>query len=335
MLFRSTGASHPEEWVGEAVRLGLAAIAVCDRNTLAGVVRAHVAAKTVGLRSVVGCRLAFCDGTPDVLAWPSDRAAHGRLCRLLTTGNRRAQKGDCRLELDDLLAFGTGLVLAPLPGRGALGAEAERLATTLDRLRESFGREWVRLAAQPLFGPSDRRRLAGLAHLADQAGVGLLAVGDLLHHVPERRPLADVLTSIREGVPLDGAGRRLLPNAERHLRSGEEMARLFRDHPRAVGESVALLERLTFSLDELRYEYPEEDLEGARTPQEALERLTREGARRRWPDGVPETVERALAHEFAIIGELGYAPYFLTVNDIVSFARARGILAQEIGRAHV
>ena len=194
-------------------------------------------------------------------------------------------------------------------------------------------REWVRLAAQPLFGPSDRRRLAGLAHLADQAGVGLLAVGDLLHHVPERRPLADVLTSIREGVPLDGAGRRLLPNAERHLRSGEEMARLFRDHPRAVGESVALLERLTFSLDELRYEYPEEDLEGARTPQEALERLTREGARRRWPDGVPETVERALAHEFAIIGELGYAPYFLTVNDIVRFARARGILAQGRGSA--
>ncbi len=328
-----TGASHPEEWVGQAVRLGLQAIAVTDRNTLAGVVRAHVAAKTVGLRSVVGCRLAFADGTPEVLAWPSDRAAYGRLCRLLTLGNRRAEKGDCRLGLDDLLAWGEGMVLAPLPGRGALAGEAAGVAATLDRLRATFGREWVRLAAQPLFGPSDRRRLAGLAALAETAGVGLLAVGDLLHHVPERRPLADVLTAIREGVSLDAAGRRLTPNAERHLRSGEEMARLFRDHPRAVGESSALLERLTFSLDELRYEYPEEDLEGARDPQEALVRLTREGALRRWPSGVPEGVERALAHEFTIIGELGYAPYFLTVHDIVRFARSRGILAQGRGSA--
>ena len=328
-----TGASHPEEWVATAARAGLSGLALTDRNSFAGSVRAHVAAKEAGLRHVVGCRLVFSDGTPDVLAWPSNRAAYGRLCRLLTLGNRRAEKGSCDIALDDLLAHGEGVVLAPLPGRGALRGEAEGLAVTLDRLRSTFGREWVRLAAQPLFGPSDRRRLAGLAALADGAGVRLLAVGDLLHHVPERRPLADVLTAIREGVTLDAAGRRLAANAERHLRSGEEMARLFRDRPQAVHESVALLERLAFSLDELRYDYPEEDLEGAHTPQEALERLTREGAARRWPAGVPGKVEAALAHEFAIIGELGYAPYFLTVHDIVRFARSRGILAQGRGSA--
>ncbi|TBW35210.1 error-prone DNA polymerase [Siculibacillus lacustris] len=328
-----TGASHPEEWVATAARLGLAAVAITDRNTVAGIVRGHVAAKEAGLRFVVGCRLAFADGTPDILAWPSDRAAYGRLCRLLTLGNRRAEKGDCRLELADLLAWGEGMVLAPLPGRGALGTGAADLAVTLDRLRESFGREWVRLAAQPLFGPSDRRRLTRLAGLAESAGVGLLAVGDLLHHVPARRPLADVLAAIREGVTLDDAGRRLAVHAERHLRDGEAMARLFRDQPRAVAESVALLERLTFSLEELRYEYPEEDLDGAANPQEALVRLTRDGAARRWPDGVPASVEAALAHEFAIVGELGYAPYFLTVHDIVRFARARGILAQGRGSA--
>jgi len=328
-----TGASHPEEWAATAARLGLSALAVTDRNSFAGIVRAHVAAKEAGLRFVVGCRLAFADGTPDVLAWPSDRAAYGRLCRLLTLGNRRAEKGDCRLDLADLVAWGEGVMLAPLPARGPLGPEAARLSATLDTLRETFGREWIRLAAQPLFGPSDRRRLARLAGLAEGAGVGLLAVGDLLHHAPERRPLADVMTAIREGRTLADAGRLLAAHGERHMRDGEAMARLFREHPRAVGESLAVLERLAFSLDELRYEYPEEDLDGARDPQEALVRLTREGAARRWPDGVPVKVEAALAHEFAIIGELGYAPYFLTVHDIVRFARSRGILAQGRGSA--
>ncbi|NLH83440.1 MAG: error-prone DNA polymerase [Phyllobacteriaceae bacterium] len=328
-----TGASQPEEWAVAAARLGLSAFAVTDRNTLAGVVRAHVAAREAGIRFVPGCRLGFADGTPDVLAWPSDRTAWGRLCRLLTLGNRRAAKGDCRLALDDLLAWGEGLMLAPLPGRDRLTEEAPRLATTLDRLRESFGREWIRLAAQPLFGPGDRRRLARLARVADGAGVRLLAVGDLLHHAPERRPLADVMAAIRAGTTLDDAGDRLTPHAERHPRSPDEIARLFRDHPRAVAETVAVVERLSFSLDELRYEYPEEDLDGAPTAQEALVRLTRAGAARRWPDGVPEQVEAALAHEFEIIGELGYAPYFLTVHDIVRFARSRGILAQGRGSA--
>ena len=328
-----TGASHPEEWVAAAVGLGLSGMAITDRNTFAGIVRGHVAAKEAGLRYVVGCRLVFADGTPDILAWPSDRAAYGRLCRLLTLGNRRAEKGTCRLDFTDLLTWGEGVMLAPLPTRGALGSGTERLATTLDGLRETFGREWVRLAAQPLFGPSDRRRIARLAGLAETAGVGLLAVGDLLHHTPERRRLADVMTAIRGGRTLDTAGRLLASHGERHPRDGEEMERLFRDHPRAVRETSVVAERLAFSLDELRYEYPDEDLRGARDPQEALVRLTREGAAKRWPGGVPEAVEAALAHELAIIAELAYAPYFLTVEDIVRFARSRGILAQGRGSA--
>jgi error-prone DNA polymerase len=328
-----TGASHPEEWAATAARLGLSAFALADRNTLAGVVRAHVAARAAGIRFVPGCRLVFSDGSPDILAWPTDRPAWGRLCRLLTLGNRRAEKGDCDLALDDLLAWGEGLVLAPLPGRDRFADAAPGLGRTLDRLRATFGREAIRLAVQPLFGPGDRRRLARAARLAEEAGVRLLAVGDLLHHVPERRPLADVMAAIRDGVTLEAAGHRLAPHAERHLRPPDAVARLFRDHPRAVAESVALLDRLVFSLDDLRYEYPEEDLDGAPTAQEALVRLTRRGAAKRWPDGVPQTVEATLAHEFRVIGELGYAPYFLTVHDIVRFARSRGVLAQGRGSA--
>ncbi len=324
-----TGASHPEEWVATAVGLGLSGLAVTDRNSFAGIVRAHVAAKEAGLRFAVGCRLAFADGTPDILAWPTDRAAYGRLCRLLTLGNRRTEKGKCHIALDDLLAHGDGVILAPLPAPRA----EPTLAPTLDRLRQTFGREHIRLAAAPRFGPADRRRIAALARAAERAGVRLLAVGAPLHHVPERRPLADVLAAIREGTRLADAGHLLSQNAERHLRDGATMARLFRDTPTAVAESLAVLDQLSFSLDELRYEYPEEDLHGAATPQEALIRLTRDGAARRWPDGTPASVEATLAHEFAIIGQLGYAPYFLTVHDIVGFARRRGILAQGRGSA--
>ncbi len=337
-----TGASHPEEWAVAVAHLGLAGFALTDRNTLAGVVRAHVAAEEAKLRFAPGCRLAFSDATPDVLAWPTDRAAWGRLCRLLTLGNRRAEKGACRLGLDDLLSHGEGLMLAPLLGAApSLAPRDPRSgeprppdpAPMLDRLRETFGREWIRAAIAPRFGPSDRRRIARAAATAKRAGLRLLAVGDLLHHVPERRMLADVLTAIREKLPLEKAGRLLLANAERHPRDGDAMRRIFCDHETAVSESLAVLERLRFRLDELAYEYPDEDIGDARTPQEALVRLTRAGAERRWPDGVPEKIEAALAHEFAIVGELGYAPYFLTVHDIVRFARSRGILAQGRGSA--
>jgi error-prone DNA polymerase len=322
------GASHPEELVRRAGELGLAALGICDRNSLAGVVRAHMAAKEVGLRLAVGCRLGFCDGTPDILAWPRDREAYGRLTRLLTIGNRRAPKGECHLTLEDLVAWGEGLVLAPLPGPG----EEEGLEALLVRLRGVFA-DVPRLAVALGYGADDRRRLERLGDIARKAGVPLLAVNDVLYHAAERRPLQDVLTCIRLHETLEGAGRRLEANAERHLKDARAMAHVFRAAPEALAETVSVLESLTFSLDDLAYEYPEEATGLSATPQQELERLTWKGAERRYPDGVPPRVEATIRRELALIEDLAYAPYFLTVQDIVRFARARGILAQGRGSA--
>jgi error-prone DNA polymerase len=343
------GASQGEELAVAAAALGLSGFAVTDRNTLAGVVRAHMAAKETGAPFRVGTRLVLDTApaepvagaaappppgaTPEILAWPTDRAAYGRLCRLLTLGNRRAPKGECHLTLDDVLTWGEGLILAPVPGPRVTGAAETALARMLDRLRETFGRERVRLAASLRYGTGDRRRLAACKHIAGRAGVKLLAVGDVLYHGPERRPLADVMTAIREHVTLDHAGLRLSVNAERSMKSPEAMARLFREAPGAVAETLAVFDELGFSLDELRYEYPDEPIEGYASPQEALVALTYEGAARRYPGGIPAKVKAQVEHEFGIIAELGYAQYFLTVHDIVRFARGRGILAQGRGSA--
>ncbi|WP_367198779.1 PHP domain-containing protein [Amorphus sp. 3PC139-8] len=322
------GASHPEEMVGQAARLGLSGLAVCDTNTLAGVVRAHAAAKEVGFAFAVGCRLVFCDATPDLLVWPSDRAAYGRLCRLLTAGNMRGEKGDCRLLRADLADHANGLVCAILAGT----ATEEDVAETAALLEASTGHP-VRLAITAAYGRADRRRQAEGAHLAERLKLPLLATLLPLYHVPERRMMQDVLTAISAHVSVDAAGRRLLANAERHLKSPAEVARLFRDHPDAVAETVGLFGALSFSLDDLRYEYPEEATDPGSSPQETLVRLTHEGAAARYPGGIPKKVSVAIAYELALIGELGYAPYFLTVHDIVRFARSRAILAQGRGSA--
>ena len=321
------GASHPEELATIARALGLAALAVTDRNTVAGSVRAHVAAKAAGLRSLPGARLVFCDGTPDVAVWPSDRAAWGRLCRLLTAGNMRGEKGDCRLLRSDLLAWGEGLLMALLPAPGAIGTRG-----VLNQLADAFpGNVW--LAARMGHDGADRRRLAESLALAQDCRAGLLATGDVLYHAPSRRRLQDILTCIREHTSLREAGRALAPNAERHLKTPAEMARLFRDAPQALAASIEIVSRARFSLDELAYEYPDEPVEGYASPQEALVSLTKQGAATRYPAGVPARVEAQIAHELAIVAELGYAPYFLTVYDIVRFARSRGILAQGRGSA--
>jgi len=254
------GASHPEELAAAASVLGLAGFSIADRNSLAGIVRGHLAAKQTGAPYAVGCRLVFraaCSragfqpdpgGTPDVAAWAPDRASYGRLCRLLTTGNLRAKKGECHLDLADLLRWGEGLELAVLPGRRIDAA----LGTTLAALAESFpGR--VRLGAACLYHGEDRRRMAELAVIAHRLNVPLIALGDVLYHAPERRRLQDVLSSIREGKTLESAGRLLEANAERHMKSAAEMARLFAEMPNAVTETLAVFERLRFSLDELRY----------------------------------------------------------------------------------
>ncbi len=322
------GASHPEEMVLAAARLGHRAVAVTDRNTLAGVVRAHVAAKEAGMRLVVGAQLDFRDGTPSVLCFPADRAAYGRLARLLTVGRRRAPKGKCWLDRTDLEAHGDGQRVVVLPPRDPDDGFRDAL---LD-LRNHFNKR-IYLAASQLYLGDDASRIAALADLAAACRVPLLATNDVHAHTPDRRPLQDVLTCIREHCTVHDAGWRLFANAERHLKPGDEMARLFRDHPEAVANTVRLAEACAFSLDELRYEYPVGPVPEGTTPQSELERLTWAGAAERYPAGVPDKVRDQMAHELALIAELGFAPYFLTVHDIVRFARSRHILCQGRGSA--
>jgi DNA-directed DNA polymerase III PolC len=318
------GASHPEELMAQAQTIGLAGLGLCDRNSVAGVVRAHLAKReqNLTLKYHPGARLVFADGTPDILAYPRDRAGWGRLTRLLTVGNLRAEKGDCILHLDDLLAHIFGLELVVMGGDARL----------LSNLRSAAPHR-VRLAAPMLYRGRDRARLARLAALAHEAQVPLIAVNDVLYHHPDRRPLADVLTCIREKVTIDCAGRKLAANAERHLKPPGEMARLFRDAPEAIEETLRLSEQLTFSLDELRYEYPDESIEGFANAQDALTHLTYQGAAKRYPQGVPDKVRAGIEHELALIAQLQYAPYFLTVYDIVRYARSQKILCQGRGSA--
>jgi error-prone DNA polymerase len=369
------GASHPQELVVAACALGLAGLGIADRNSVAGVVRAHAALRElehdpekwerhcdpehsegeaiqghnaesgllrrpVGaprndglerLKLAVGARLVFADGTPDILAYPRDRRAWARLTRLLSAGKSRAEKGECTLYLDDLIEHGDGLNLIVLP---PARIRAEPLGALLERLRTSLEARSLWLAASMLYRGDDQRRLARLIEIAAAARVPPIAVNDVLYHAPERRPLQDVVTAIREHVTIDTAGRRLEANAERHLKAGDEMARLFRRAPEAVAETITFLERCRFSLDELRLtEYPDETRQGFATPQEALVSLAHDGARRRYPDGMPAEVAHALERELAITAELKYAPYFLTVHEIVRFARGKGILCQGRGSA--
>jgi error-prone DNA polymerase len=324
------GASHPEELVECAQQLGLAGIGIADRNSVAGVVRAHTKAKEAGLRIVVGARLVFADGTPDILAYPQDRAGWGRLTRLLTLGKRRAEKGDCILGLPDLLELIEGLNLIVLP---PARIETTKLTAVLSRLQKTAARHSVWLAASLLYHGDDNRRLARIAQIAADTRMPLIAVNDVLYHVPERRALQDVVTCIREHVPLTAAGRRLEANAERHLKTPAEMARLFRTAPEAITQTLRFFERCNFSLDQLKYEYPDETRQGYATPHEALVAFVEEGARQRYPNGMSPKVRRALDHELAVTAELKYAPYFLTVHDIVQFSKSKGILCQGRGSA--
>ncbi len=321
------GGSHPDELVLAAKALGLAALGIADRNTLAGVVRAHTAAKQAGLKLLVGARLVPEDG-PELLCYPRDRAAYGRLCRLLTLGKRRAAKGDCRFTLAELEDHGAGQTLIVLPP----DAPDPGFRETLARLGRRFAGSCY-LAGQVLYRGDDARALGHLNDLAAACGTPLVASNDVRLHTPARRALLDALSCVREHCTIDTAGFRLEANAERHLKGPAEMARLFRDYPEAIARTLEIAGRCRFSLDELRYEYPEELTASGRSPQEELAHLTRIGATARYPGGVPGAVQATLDHEFALIGQLGYAPYFLTVHDIVRFARARAILCQGRGSA--
>jgi error-prone DNA polymerase len=360
------GASHPHDMVQAALLAGQAGLGIADRNSVAGVVRAfaalrdlreagmvapekmregsgpgeHVwrsrtpedAAGDLGVRArdfrlAFGARLVFADGTPDIVAHAATRDGWGRLCRLLTLGNRRAEKGGCILQVEDLLAHAEGLLLIVLPGHQPPAPFA-----LLPRLREALpGSVW--LGAVMHRRGNDRRRLAQLAALARQADVPLLANNDALYATPGQRDLQDVLTCIREGTCIEAAGRRLGVNAERHLKPPAEMARLFADAPEAIAETRHFLDQARFSLEELTYEYPDEPVPPGRTATGWLREVTWRGAAMRYPAGIPGRVEKLIEQELALIAELGYERYFLTIFDIVRVARDKGILCQGRGSA--
>lgn len=326
-----TGASHPEEFVQAAAALGYRAVAVTDTHSLAGIVRAHVAAKQAGIPLVVGTRTIPADAEGlAVLLYPSTRPAYASLCRLLTTGKRRAEKGECRLTLADLDGLDAGMLAVVVPPERIDAACEERVR----RLRGVFGEDRLSVAVSRRYRQDDPERIAGCVRLAARCGVPLVATNAAHYHVPERRMLHDVLACIRHGVPIQRAGFRLEPNAEKHLKPGEEMARIFREHPRAIARTVEIAERCKgFSLDQLRYEYPDEVVPPGRTAMEHLAALTWEGAARRFPKGTPPKVVVQIEHELRLIEDLQYASYFLTVEEIVAFANSRGILCQGRGAA--
>jgi len=320
------GASSCEELFAQAAALGIKALAVVDRNSLAGVVRAHEAAKATGVRLVVGCRLDLADGM-SVLVYPTDRPAYARLCRLLSLGKARGGKAKCVLDWPDVIAHSEGLLAVLIPDTAD-----DTCALRLRRLRDAFGdRAYMALTLRRR--PNDQLRLFELANLATRMRVATVVTNDVLFHVPERRIMQDVVTCIRHNVTIDQLGDRRERHADRHLKPPEEMYRLFPRHPEAVTRTLEIVERCRFDLTELAYQYPEERDDPALTPQQTLEKLTWEGAAARYPDGLPDSVRAALQHELRLIEKLQYAPYFLTVNSIVRFARSRDILCQGRGSA--
>ena len=322
------GASHPRDMVVQAAHLGMTAIGIADRNTVAGVVRAHQAMKDLGalaggMRLIVGARLVFADGTPDIVAYPRTRFGWGRLTRLLTLGNRRAIKGDCTLTFSDLIDHAQDMALIAMDGDAALLAQLRTVTPHL----------W--LAATMGRSGRDARMLARRKALALQTGVPLIATNDALYAEADDRPMQDILTCIREGLTIQTAGKRLAPNAERHLKHPDEMARLFTACPQAIAATQDLLECIAFTLDQLVYEYPHEPVPEGWAPQDWLEHLVMEEAQARFPDGLPPRYRETLDEEFTLIRSRKYAYYFLTVHDIVAYARSLNppILCQGRGSA--
>jgi error-prone DNA polymerase len=323
------GASEASDLVQTAHGLGYDALGVADLNTMAGVVRIHAEARKAAIRPVIGCRLRLMTGE-EFLAYPRDRAAYGRLCRLLSKGKMQdatgewQAKGVCDITLDDLAAHGEGVQLIVVPD-DALARRLAGLVKRLPGLRH--------IAATPHYGADDRARINRLDRLARQHGLGILATNDVRYHAPERRPLHDVMACIRERTTIAQAGFLLQPNAERHLKGPDEMIRLFAEWPHAIAATRMVADACRFDLRDLAYHYPQESVPPGETAQSQLEKLTWAGAAGRYPQGVPFKVQKTLAMELELIRRKDIPQYFLTIHDIVRHARGKGILCQGRGSA--
>ncbi|OHV82620.1 error-prone DNA polymerase [Rhizobium sp. LCM 4573] len=320
------GASSAEELFARAAELGIEALGVVDRNSLAGIVRAWEASKTTGVRLVVGCRLDLADGM-SILVYPTDRAAYSRLTRLLSLGKSRGGKGKCILDLTDVEAYSEGLIGVLVPD------EADDVyAQQLRKVRTIFGdRAYVGLCLRRR--PNDRLRLHNLSNIALRHKVKTVVTNDVLFHDPGRRQLQDVVTCIRNRTTIDDVGYDRERHADRFLKSPEEMHRLFSEYPEALARSREIVSRCKFDMSELQYQYPEEAIVPGLDAQQSLTKFAWEGAADRYPEGIPDKVRKAILHELELIRIMKYAPYFLTVYSIVRFARSKGILCQGRGSA--
>ncbi|MBL0743553.1 error-prone DNA polymerase [Chryseolinea lacunae] len=327
------GASHPEEMVEQAAIFGYDAIAITDRNTFAGIVRGHVAAKKKGMRIIPSCRLDLLDG-PSLLAYPTDIYAYAQLSALLSTGNLRAEKGECHLFKEDVYNHAKGLKFVALPPSSLNDVFDfdDDFKKTLREYREAFG-EHLYIAASRTYGGDDGKQLHRIAQLATTLHMPMVATNDVHYHHPARRELQDVVTCVREKCTIHNAGFRLHPNAERYLKPIVEMERLFRHYPDAIRQTQVIAEACCFSLDQLKYQYPKEVTTQGRSPQEELTFLAWDGAKKIFGDHIPEKIRKSIVYELNFMQEMNYAEYFLTVYDIVRYAREKKILCQGRGSA--
>jgi error-prone DNA polymerase len=327
------GASHPEEMVEQAAKYGYNAIAITDRNSFAGIVRAHVMAKKLGIRIIPACYLDLIDGPP-LLAYPSDSTAYSQLSSLLTQGNMRAEKGKCYLYKSDVYEHARGSTFVVIPP-STLNNNFDfdpAFKKAMHEYRDAFS-DHLYMAATRSYNGDDGKLLHRIAQLTGKLNMQMVATNDVHYHHPARRELQDVITCVREKCTIHNAGFRLHPNAERYLKPMDEMQRLFRQYPDAIRNTQVIAEACTFSLDQLKYRYPREITTEGRTPQEELRHLTWEGAKMHYKDRIPEKVKSTIEYELTFIDQMSYAEYFLTVYDIVRYARSKGILCQGRGSA--
>lgn len=327
------GASHPEEMVEQAAKFGYKSIAITDRNTFAGLVRAHVAGRKTGMRIIPACRLDLIDGH-SLLAFPTNKDAYAQISALLTLGNLRTEKGKCNLYKSDVYnhASGSKFILLPPSELNDVFDFNTSFKKDVQEYRDTLGHK-LYIAATRWYGGHDTKHLHRIYQLAKELKMPMVATNDVHYHHPERRELQDVVTCVREKCTIYNAGYRLHPNAERYLKPNEEMLRLFRQYTEAIRMTEEISEACTFSLDELKYQYPKEITTGGRTPDEELSHLTLKGAAGHFGEQIPLKIKDTIEYELAFIAEMKYAEYFLTVYDIVRFAREKGILCQGRGSA--